>query len=184
MHSIFAIVFIALLCATIAVAQSSSSSDEKDPEDIPEACLTLNSTNGIECNGHGRCVNNSRTDYQFKCRCFDKYAKDDCSYKRKSQKTAFGVTWVYLGCICGVERFYLGYTGIGVTFLLLGLLATGMGCASCFSLLGGKSGFFIFLRVLTACAGVAIFAIWIYELVIIGKGQLKDANGFEMHMDM
>lgn len=73
----------------------------------------------FDCNLQGICLNSV-------CNCDLYYASANCQYRRKSRSGAFTMSVVF-GTL-GVDRFYLGYIGVGVVKLLLGLITCTAGC--------------------------------------------------------
>jgi TM2 domain-containing membrane protein YozV len=153
-----------------------------------DPCTTQNATAGPICSGHGVCYNDSSSN-ETRCYCDSGYTNLDCSYQRKSQAVAFGLTWLYLIGLAGVERLYLGYTAIGIVFLLMGLSGVIFLVGS---FIGGMYRFIdrsgdrgcVMSAVCVAAIGfadlAALLGLWIWELVIISQGTLNDAHGYSM----
>jgi TM2 domain-containing membrane protein YozV len=149
-----------------------------------DSCSTPNATTGPICSGHGVCYNDSSAN-ETRCYCDTGYMGVDCSYHQKSQGVAFGLTWLYWIGLAGVERLYLGYTAIGVIFLLMGLSGVAFIVSSFVGGLwkyisrSGDGG--VLIAVGFAVIGVAdvitVLALFVWELVIISQNDLNDAHG-------
>lgn len=146
-------------------------------------CSTPNSLSNSICNGHGTCVNGS-------CLCQNTYADTTCSYRRKYKWLAFGLGWLCLVDACGVDRFYLGYIGIGIAKLALGLswipLAS-LKLLKIVCLLGSEAEIGTVIAI-EACfitltiVGMSAAAVWfIVDLILIGTGHLSDAHGYALY---
>lgn len=137
------------------------------------------------CSNHGTCssVDNA-------CVCEDEYARDDCSYQRKKQLTAFLLEFL-LGIVGlpGIGRMYLGYVAIGVFHLLFGVfLIIGICVGGCVMIAGKNDtsvGIGAGIMGCIACTGFIGAVIWfIYDVVVIGSGNIPDFNGVEMFKNM
>lgn len=131
-----------------------------------------------DCGGSAQGVCKNAT-----CTCTDKYAKEDCTYKRKSKLAAFLISF-FVGYL-GADRFYLGYIGVGVVKLLLPLVgpcilacivlpfakASGSGACACGGVLG--------------CILVLAIVGWnVADWILILTGDLPDFQGFALYDDM
>jgi TM2 domain-containing membrane protein YozV len=116
-------------------------------------------------------------DYQEdKCACLEPYGGDDCSHPRKSKVAAFLLSFCF-GAL-GADRFWLGYTGIGIAKLLLNLF---IGIPACVSrCVGGKK----VLGAISGCWGLGMFLFWIIDWSFILTNRLYEANGIQLYQDM
>ena len=79
-----------------------------------------------DCSDNGVCESWNGT---WTCDCDARYAKDDCSYKREEQLTAFLLELILgLFGIPGIGMIYLGQVALGVCHLLAGFLIF---CGAC-----------------------------------------------------
>lgn len=89
-----------------------------DYEMVSTKSADIACTDDVNCN-HGICQDNV-------CKCDDDYITNDdgepCSYKQSSQTIAFLLEFLagFFG-LPGLGRIYLGYTGLGVFHLIMGL---------------------------------------------------------------
>lgn len=81
---------------------------------ILTVCIT--SASELLCQNGGTYVNVTSS-----CDCLAPYGGDDCSIAKQSRMGGFLLSFVF-GPL-GADRFWLGYTGIGIAKLLLNLFA-------------------------------------------------------------
>jgi hypothetical protein len=127
------------------------------------------------CSNNGQCNN-----ITLACKCDSSYAFLDCSYKKLSRHTAY-----YLSIFVpftGADRFYLGYTAIGIAKLLY------LFSIMCFPI----SYLFLRHRVYTNFRLVFLifmvffftgFGWYLADVIMIGMGTLTDANGVYTNCD-
>ena len=150
-------------------------------------CSTPLCAGGDVCCGHGRCIDNYTLVAEPFCVCFERYAGDTCTYSRKHAVFAVPLTVVFGPW--GFDRFYLGYTGMGiaklffgvfftVTIGVFGLITTGIiaakGSGGDTLLFAGCGFFFLFLL-----SSVGFF-LWLVDAILILSGRLADSNGHHL----
>jgi hypothetical protein len=99
---------------------------------------------------------------------------------------AFGLGFFCAIDVCGIDRFYLGYTGIGIARLLLGFcwipLVALASISLCFVITSEK---FIAAHMCSkylAIVSLVATAIWcIIDLILIVSGNLSDSNGYSLN---
>lgn len=124
----------------------------------------------FDCNLQGTCENGT-------CFCDLYYTADNCSYRRKSRVGAALLSGLF--GYFGVDRFYLGYIGIGVVKLLFGFIIACFGCVGGVVLvkLKQKGGLVTFSYILSVGGGLGIFIWWLVDFIRIAIGHLDDSNG-------
>lgn len=166
---------------------------------LTHACLTWNST--TECSSHGICQLNYLD--QLECKCDSYYGSLDCSYEFKSQKTAFWLSLILGGF--GADRFYLGYNGLGVLKMILGILVLTLFVIMiggffrkkrtemrsewsskrgdlAFGGFGGVSILCVICFGITFVMGSAFF--WLYDWISILFNDMVDENGYPLRVDL
>lgn len=122
--------------------------------------------------GTGTCTFvGNQTSGTCECDADNRFTGANCDYERKSQLVAFLLSF-FLGSY-GVDRFYLGYIGVGVAKLLIGLGICVSPCFCCCCENAGRVGGGIW----AGLVGLAIFIWWIVDWVFIIQGKLPDFNG-------
>lgn len=133
-----------------------------------------------ECRNGGTCLLPDGT-----CVCNEKFGADDCSYRLRSKLSTFLISF-FVGWL-GVDRFYLGFVGIGVAKLILLVFAAMMGCIFCCCV--WKTDSFCSPLPMTASviwgmAGLSTFIFWLVDwMLILTIEQTKDANGYPLYVD-
>jgi len=179
----------ALLVALLAISTASAASPQPSPTQAPFVVPTgsgcpAKGSPPILCAGNGLCTLNGT------CFCLTGFTKPDCSYKRKSQLTAFLLSF-FLGSI-GVDRLYLELITSGVLKLAFTL---SLCIIPCFPLCGllyinederGPYCLHSYMLVVALCAVglVATIAWWTIDVMLIAAGALHDGNGFRMQRDL
>lgn len=98
---------------------------------------------------------------------------------------AFGLGFFCAIDVCGIDRFYLGYTGIGIARLLLGFcwipLAALASLSLCAAITSEKFIAAYMCSKYLAIVSLAATAIWcIIDLSLIASGTLSDSNGYSL----
>lgn len=137
--------------------------------------VTFNCMNNTDCNDNGECVNGT-------CHCNSDYAKHDCSYKRKSKWIAF-ILSILVGEF-GVDRFYLGWIGMGVGKLLLVIVWCPLICCGmcCLALLRERCGIAlsIVFSIVAFGAMLANIAWYFADWIMILTDDMTDYDGFSL----
>eukprot|EP01088_Endostelium_zonatum_P010055 TRINITY_DN23397_c0_g1_i1.p1 TRINITY_DN23397_c0_g1~~TRINITY_DN23397_c0_g1_i1.p1 ORF type:complete len:209 (-),score=32.97 TRINITY_DN23397_c0_g1_i1:68-694(-) len=157
----------------------------------PQACGGNNGSNGVCVHPQGSPIG------VFECQCYDQYGGADCSYTRKSQKTAFLLSF-FTGTF-GADRFYLGYKLVGAIKLIVSaaafipgvclcILRTVLKC--CGALKEGRRNIWwaitSFLGALVCCFGLAVGAWWLADwiMIVIKSTYYNDYNGYKLYYDL
>jgi len=193
------IVFISVLLSSYGFEEDSVIYDNYN-EDIIYVVLRdtsggapCNISDSLACganNSQGECLISNITD-TGECVCEDAYADTDCSYERKSQKTAF-IYSLILGSM-GADRFYLGYIVIGIVKLLLSLsviIPSVIGCATrCCTTKGKKNlcwGIAAVAGFCTCFLTMAAMVWWVvdWSLILAKSSLYEDYNGYALDHDL
>ena len=149
----------------------------------------------INCDARGDCAGDEDDWY---CICNDGYATfpkpvdDDpnpvyCNYERKSQLTAFLLSW-FLG-LAGGGQWYIGLYSIagwklGLLFgfcccgtCLISLCCTALGIGSKEDMMSGPM---LFVPCWMCCCSLAVTVWWIVDLVYFGQNLYDDGNGVSL----
>jgi len=131
--------------------------------------------------GGGKCIANQQCGGQFVgacyygiCYCNDRYTGDFCQNAKKLRLQAFMYSFMLGGW--GADRFYLGYTGLAVLKLILGLLPLLFSCLTG-TILRGKGCLHKGVHLLTGVTIVGIIVFWVYDWVTIAQNKMLDAQG-------
>ena len=133
--------------------------------------INYNCTTNADCNYNGNCMNNHQ------CKCNDGYITFDsetqCNYKQKNTLTAF-LLELFIGMYTGAGYFYLelNYLALGQLFYFWGGILV-----FCFSSLCISSDFKIIIPILIFLWGIGIIMWWLYVVILIAKGTIRDNNG-------
>ncbi|ELR11320.1 TM2 domain containing protein [Acanthamoeba castellanii str. Neff] len=156
-----------------------------------------------DCNNNGQCV--PIGGQRGVCRCDERYAGAYCQHKRKNKLTAFLLS-ILLGGLA-VDRFYLGYIGLGVVKLFLSVFGFVPACIANWSstLMGwrrytlvgdeyatidsldGSTGAYLCITAgncLTCCIALGSVAWWLTDWILILKDVLHDADGHGLYDNM
>ena len=172
---VFGFLFIGIMFASLIV-YNVPTHEEKDVLTRSSEVIT---NGGGKCEkdkdcGTGTCVFASNvTIGKCDCDANNQFTGANCDYERKSQLIAFLLSF-FVGTY-GADRFYLGYIGVGVVKLLLGL---GICASPCFLCCGdcGK----VVSGIWAAVVGLAIFIWWIVDWALIIQGKIPDFNGVSL----
>ena len=120
--------------------------------------------------------------YQGNCVCDPRYYGENCAYARKSKLAAFVFSFFFGGL--GVDRFYLGYIGIGVAKLLYNLFAvcTLGSIAACFKACDSGCMAALF-GILSLLSTIGSFIWWVYDWSAIIGDILPDALGVALYIN-
>ena len=195
--TLFSLAFICL-CVLVSCQPLRQIFDEKTNtiitmtrSEVPQNVTATNTTcdtpnggpgNGV-CNGNGVCVNDTTTNYEPTCVCISQYTGPQCAYLLKEKLTAFLLSF-FVGAY-GADRFYLGYTGLGVGKLILGLMFIIIACAMCCAYIGGalaeSEGCILGVMIVGICLIVgcflASFGWWLADWIRILMNAIPDSNG-------
>lgn len=191
------VLFLLIVFAVLVAARNKT--DCTDPVNFElYDCGFCNSS--IECHyPRGKCIDG-------RCDCRNRYANNFCQDKRKNWLTALITSMLFGGL--GVDRFYLGYTGMGVgkLFLFFSLLISILLAVSfAYIFLGGgillmdeqtfwsdvsgrvTFGFGVALIIISLLIGIASFigfVVWyVMDILSIATGNLHEANGNALYFN-
>jgi len=110
-----------------------------------------------------------------KCECFDRYTGANCQTARKLKLQAFCYSIMMGGW--GADRFYLGYTGLGVLKIIIGILPLVLSCVTGF-FCKEKTGMCKFLpNLLMVLSIIGVILFWLYDWINILQDKLPDGDG-------
>jgi len=136
-------------------------------------------TGGASCTEDATCGGTLQgTCIAGQCQCNNRFSGSTCTTARKLKLEAFCYSFVLGGW--GADRFYLGYTGIGVLKLIIGIIPlvlsclTGTMCKEKTGCMKNVGNLVMFLSVV----GVILF--WLYDWISILNNNLPDADGNQL----
>lgn len=139
-----------------------------------------------DCNYNGVCdfpegLPENATDISGICKCVAYFTESDCSRPRKSQFGVFLSSFI-MGWL-GMDRFILGYIGLGCFKLLLTTIGSCVGCllGLCLETDGGKKHA---SRGISGCFGLGLLIWWIVDFSMIVSGDLYESDGTRLFPDM
>ena len=172
-----------LLCLLVSISTISTISTVS----AASAC----SNNQIDCSGRGQCLNNSIVNLSS-CLCDDEYIRwpignvFDCNYKQDRATVPFALHFVF-GLPTGCGAFMLGENNWGISQVVIfwGGIVILCVVSCCLMATEGNTQPGRTTENCVQCSvycaallwGLAVFAMWISVLVLIGTGKFTDENG-------